>query len=118
MYWDGRAVACLYGAEASMIQLIAHAPQMSQEQLQLAYAQLDVAKCAASTTWQGMAAAGLLNVGIGWAIDIGASWLTEGAEGFPSFCGRCFAAGTPVHTEHGAVPIERLKVGDKVRGAE
>ena len=27
---------------------------------------------------------------------------------------RCFASGTPVQTDHGAVPIERIKVGDKV----
>ena len=28
--------------------------------------------------------------------------------------GCCFAAGTPVQTDHGAVPIERIRVGDKV----
>jgi hypothetical protein len=29
-------------------------------------------------------------------------------------CGLCFAAATPVQTEQGEVPIERIKVGDKV----
>ena len=29
-------------------------------------------------------------------------------------CPLCFAAGTPVHTEHGNVPIELIKVGERV----
>jgi hypothetical protein len=31
-----------------------------------------------------------------------------------NICPLCFAAGTPVHTEHGDVPIEQIKVGDEV----
>ena len=31
-----------------------------------------------------------------------------------SFCGQCFAAGTPVHTQRGNVPVEAIHVGDKV----
>jgi hypothetical protein len=55
----------------------------------------------------------LLNLAFGYAFEeIG--WLLEdGAEGF-NLCELCFAAGTPVHTDHGAAPIERIKVGDKV----
>src|SRR5271155_4145914 len=26
----------------------------------------------------------------------------------------CFAAGTPIHTDHGSLPVEALKVGDEV----
>jgi hypothetical protein len=33
---------------------------------------------------------------------------------FDSGVGASFAAGTPVHTDHGSVPIEQIKVGDKV----
>lgn len=29
-------------------------------------------------------------------------------------CSLCFAAGTPVHTNHGDIPIEKLEVGDEV----
>jgi len=29
-------------------------------------------------------------------------------------CELCFAAGTPVHTDHGDVPIEKIQVGDEV----
>ena len=30
-------------------------------------------------------------------------------------CPLCFAAGTPVHTDHGGVPIEKVEVGDEVQ---
>jgi hypothetical protein len=33
-------------------------------------------------------------------------------------CPLCFAAGTPVHTDHGDVPIEKIEVGDKVEARD
>ena len=32
----------------------------------------------------------------------------------PGTCPKCFAAGTPVHTNRGDVPVEQVKVGDEV----
>jgi hypothetical protein len=31
-----------------------------------------------------------------------------------NYCGQCFAAGTPVHTQRGNVPVEAIHVGDQV----
>ena len=38
----------------------------------------------------------------------------EPAPDEPISCSFCFAAGTPVHTDHGDVPVEQIKVGDEV----
>jgi len=52
---------------------------------------------------------------IGAAFDFVAGQLAEFVEGEGAeICGNCFAAGTPVHTDHGSIPIEQIKVGDKV----
>ena len=53
-------------------------------------------------------------VGTGIVFDGVIGWLLEDAEGGARACGLCFAAGTPIHTDHGAVPIEQIKAGDKV----
>jgi RHS repeat-associated protein len=60
---------------------------------------------------------------IGWAVkvgvdiigDIGARVLEdELADAAAEACGICFPAGTPIHTKHGLVPIEKIKKGDEV----
>ncbi len=38
----------------------------------------------------------------------------EGEIKEPQQCPLCFAAGTPVHTDHGDVPVQDIKVGDEV----
>jgi hypothetical protein len=38
----------------------------------------------------------------------------EPAPDEPTSCSFCFAAGTPIHTDHGDVPVEEIKVGDEV----
>ena len=59
------------------------------------------------------------------AVDVGAGQTLEAIEALPEECEAesevtepepecCFAAGTPVHTDHGDVPIEKVKVGDEV----
>jgi len=45
--------------------------------------------------------------------ECGAEAASEG-EGPLETCARCFAAGTPIHTDHGDVPIEQIAVGDQV----
>lgn len=38
-----------------------------------------------------------------------------GAEAdYGSTCGLCFAAGTPVHSNHGDIPVDKVEVGDEV----
>jgi RHS repeat-associated protein len=41
-------------------------------------------------------------------------WAHCTGEEKPTGCSQCFAAGTPVHTDHGDVPIENIHVGDEV----
>ncbi len=45
--------------------------------------------------------------------DCGAESTEKGEEDL-TICPLCFAAGTPIHTDQGNVPVEALKVGDKV----
>jgi RHS repeat-associated protein len=52
-----------------------------------------------------------LGQGLSWAFE-SLGGLMEGAEQGLQTC--CFAAGTKVHTDHGDVPIERIRVGDMV----
>jgi hypothetical protein len=64
--------------------------------------------CAASETASRAATDVAFGFGVG-VIAEGIGWLLEDAvEGFNP-CALCFAAGTPVHTDHGEVPIERIK---------
>jgi hypothetical protein len=46
------------------------------------------------------------------AVELSGGLLSLGASGFGKF--NCFAAGTPVATPRGEVPIEKLKLGDRV----
>ncbi len=39
---------------------------------------------------------------------------SEAGEEEETICALCFAAGTPIHTDQGNIPVEALKVGDKV----
>jgi hypothetical protein len=98
---------------SSMVDLIAKAPWASQEQMEMLSANLGPVGCMAQITFTDLAKGTLLNLAFGYAFEeIG--WLLEDAgEGF-NLCELCFAAGTPVHTEHGAAPIEKIKAGDKV----
>jgi RHS repeat-associated protein len=61
-----------------------------------------------------------LGGGLG-AVSLAVNWETcsgeatgEGEEEPPTQCPLCFAAGTPIHTNHGDVPIEKVEVGDEV----
>lgn len=38
----------------------------------------------------------------------------EGEIEQPQQCSLCFAPGTPIHTNHGDVPIENIEIGDQV----
>ena len=73
--------------------------------------------CSAKVTVTQLLTGAAIGYGIGVAGNALGGLLADAAEGEagPAFgCGECFAAGTPVHTDNGAVPIERIKVGDKV----
>lgn len=64
----------------------ATAPDQAQAALQIIQLTVDFSKCAADAE----------------------------AEGPVEGCPLCFAAGTPVHTNHGDVPVESIEVGDEV----
>jgi RHS repeat-associated protein len=77
--------------------------------------------CGATITVSNFGRAFLANtalLGLGEGLGALGAWLDGAEQGAglePALdCGLCFAAGTPVHTDHGSVPIERIKVGDKV----
>jgi RHS repeat-associated protein len=36
----------------------------------------------------------------------------------PGTCSLCFAAGTPIHTNHGNVPVEQIEIGDEVEARD
>ncbi|WP_345409067.1 RNase A-like domain-containing protein [Amycolatopsis samaneae] len=57
----------------------------------------------------------LMNALADFAIGAGGRWSVKPRPGVPAGvpC-NCFPAGTPVATEHGQVPIERIAVGDRV----
>ena len=107
----GIQVACNYFTIASMVELLANGPGASQQERQLLSASFDahVGKCAAQMKWN------LAFEGAGLALGVAARafgpWLEDLWQGFRPCC---FATGTQVYTDHGGVPIELIKVGDKV----
>ena len=54
-----------------------------------------------------------LGGGVG-AISLAVDWETCSGEASGKGGKCCFAAGTPVHTNHGDVPVEKIEVGDEV----
>jgi len=48
------------------------------------------------------------------ATSLAADWETCAGSAKGKKAGCCFAAGTPVHTDHGDVPVEKVEVGDEV----
>ena len=78
----GHEMNCLYGAEASMLDVIVMGPLASREQMQILSAHMDVANCSAQITGrQLLPMGGLFNVGLGWALEAPGMLLEEGAQG-------------------------------------
>ncbi|MGD0729719.1 MAG: RHS repeat-associated core domain-containing protein [Terracidiphilus sp.] len=61
--------------------------------------------------WSAIESGDLLASG-GAVVSLAADW--ESCSGEAEGAGCCFAAGTPVHTNHGNVPVEKVEVGDEV----
>jgi len=55
----------------------------------------------------------LLSIAIEGAKCTAEARRTKGAKE-PKTCPLCFAAGTPIHTDHGDVPVEKIEEGDEV----
>jgi RHS repeat-associated protein len=103
----GEAIGCAYYALASATDLVGQHIGQDFTQLGLLWQGCE-AEITVKQHIQGILT-NLLFIGIGKGIG----WLLEDAEaGLP--CAECFAAGTPVHTDHGTISIERIKTGDKV----
>ena len=78
----GHELNCLYGAEASMLDVLIMGPLLTQEQMQIDSAHMDVATCSAQITRKQLIEGGLFNVGFIWAAE-SVGWLLEdGAQGF------------------------------------
>ena len=77
----GHEMNCLYGAEASMLDVIVMGPLASREQMQILSAHMDVANCSAQITGQELLMGGLFNVGLGWAAEVPGMLLEDGAQG-------------------------------------
>jgi RHS repeat-associated protein len=116
IYALGKSINCIYESEASAVRVL-NGPQTGAAFEQLLSLRLDEGTCAASAVFSGFALGGMAYGGLQSlladtepvAMGAGAS---QGVKFAP--CGLCFAAATPVQTEQGEVPIERIKVGDKV----
>jgi RHS repeat-associated protein len=110
----GFAINCAYYSLASATNLVGETIGQQVNQVGLLFQ-----GCAASITasqYLTALAANTALLGLGevgeWALG---KWLGEAEEGEPALgCALCFPAGTPVHTDHGTVPIESIKVGDNV----
>jgi RHS repeat-associated protein len=106
--------SCMLYTVASSLQVLGDNPGLHLENYWANFK-----TCAAGVTWSQfgrLLAANVALFGAGEALGALGEWL-DGAEAGeePGFnCGECFAAGTPVHTDHGSVPIERIRVGDEV----
>ncbi|MGA3080561.1 MAG: RHS repeat-associated core domain-containing protein [Terracidiphilus sp.] len=87
----GAEIACYLYAEASAVVLV-------DQWLSLKTWQKDI---------------GIISITLQFASCEATGKFTEG-EGQPVACSLCFAAGTPVHTDHGNVPVEKIEVGDRV----
>jgi len=109
---------CLYDSEAAAINLVNHwAESRVRDAIGITVLGLQLSGCAAFIETEGG------GNGPGW----GRGGDGEGGAGGPggppdpppgsteiNFCGLCFAAGTPVHTQRGNVPVEAIHVGDQV----
>ena len=110
----GLSVACMIRADAGILYLVG---EFSHDNQTVIDAKADFTNCLASITVEQLTEATLLGWGFGVVFEELGGMLREflqGAEPEPLLSDCCFAAGTPVHTDHGAVPIERIRVGDKV----
>jgi RHS repeat-associated protein len=108
----GEAISCSYFALASAVDLVGQHVGQDIDQLGLLW-QGCMAKITVKQHLVGIGT-NLLGIGVGRAISKGIGWLLEDAELGLQPCALCFAAGTPVQTDHGSVSIESIKVGDKV----
>ena len=102
IYALGKSINCIYESEASAVRVL-NGPQTGAAFEQLLSLRLDEGTCAASAVFSGFALGGMAYGGL--------QSLLADTEPF-ALC--CFAAGTMVHTDHGDVPIERIRVGDMV----
>jgi len=113
----GLSVNCMIRADAGILYLVG---EFSHDNQTVIDAKADFKNCMASVTVEQLAESALFAWGSGVVLEELGGMLQEALQGAfpkveaPFFCKLCFAAGTPVHTDHGAVPIERIKVGDKV----
>jgi RHS repeat-associated protein len=102
IYALGKSINCIYESEASAVRVL-NGPQTGAAFEQLLSLRLDEGTCAASAVFSGFALGGMAYGGL--------QSLLADTEPF-ALC--CFAAGTIVHTDHGDVPIERIRIGDMV----
>jgi len=102
IYALGKSINCIYESEASAVRVL-NGPQTGAAFEQLLSLRLDEGTCAASAVFSGFALGGMAYGGL--------QSLLADTEPF-ALC--CFAAGTMVHTDHGDVPIERIRIGDMV----
>jgi RHS repeat-associated protein len=71
--------------------------------------------------WSAIEAGDVLGAG-GAAVSLGADFEScsgeaegkGGGSGKGAGCPKCFVAGTPIHTQRGDVPVEKIEVGDEV----
>ena len=103
----GETVRCMLRADAGMLFLVG---EFSRSNDTVIDAKANFQTCAASVTVGQLLNDALFSWAAGYAFEELGGMLQEWLEGG----GCCFAAGTPVQTDHGAVPIERIRVGDKV----
>jgi RHS repeat-associated protein len=108
------AVNCAIFAEASAVDLVGQHIGQQIDQLSLLFK-----GCEAQITPMQFATALATNTALMGLGELAGGalgkWLYEAEEGEPALsCAICFPAGTPVHTDNGTVPIERIKIGDKV----
>ena len=109
--YEARQVACLYKLDAAMLNAISQ-PRAANQVFESAEADFDA--CEESITFTQIATDTAIGLGTGIVFDGVIGWLLEDAEGGAGRAGCASRPGTPIHTDHGAVPIEQIKAGDKV----
>jgi len=108
VYELGQEIACVYFTLAAGVDVVNHWIQRSafQNALGIGTVVLSVAGCTAFGEETGGTGPPELE-----PVEPGEP--LPGEPGEPGG-GCCFAAGTPVHTDHGDVPVEKIAVGDQV----
>ena len=94
----GGGIECLYLGLAEVVELA---------ELGLSDFEADLKNCGANA---------IRSAALNAITGAGVGAILRGVKGIPKTCAiRCFAAGTLVHTKNGLIPIEQVKIGDKVK---